>query len=327
MKKSLFFAMAITTSMAFGQQTVDFEELTFPDSQNYWNGSDESGMFQSSSLTFSNIYYPDWSSWFGFAYSKETDNTTEGWANQYSAFAGSGAVDSENYAVWNQNGTITFEQTSIVESIMVTNTTYAAISMRDGDAFGKQFGSTTDANGDDDGTNGEDWFRLIIFGWDNEAEMTDSIVFYLADYRFTDDLDDYIIDTWESINLTSLGEVNQLTFRLESSDVGDWGMNTPNYFALDNIVYEEVESTATITEENKIQFSVYPNPASTDFTLTFEGQENVDAKLVNLSGQLVKEIKGLSSNTKVDASDLQSGVYLLQVQTENHSSTNRIVIH
>ncbi len=321
MKKSLLFAMAITTSMAFGQQTVDFEELTFPDSQNYWNGSDESGMFQSSSLTFSNSYNTDWSSWSGFAYSKETDNTTEGYANQYSGFVGTGASGSDNYAVWNQNGTITFDQTSVIESIMVTNTTYAALSMRDGDAFGKQFGSTTDANGDDDGTNGEDWFRLIIFGWDSEAEMTDSVIFYLADYRFADDLEDYIIDTWESIDLTSLGEINQLTFRLESSDVGDWGMNTPNYFALDNVTFEPV-STAGLMSSESTSFSAYPNPATTHITVKYEGVEVINAQLINLSGQVIREFSELPSGTSMDVTDLQSGMYLLKL----NSTTQRIVI-
>ena len=59
--------------------------------------------------------------------------------------------------------------------------------------------------------------------------------FYLADYRYADSSQDYIISAWEYIDLSSLGSVDELSFSLSSSDNGSFGMNTPNYFAIDNI--------------------------------------------------------------------------------------------
>lgn len=306
MKKSLYIAMAMTSCLAWGQQTVDFEELTFPSSQNYWNGSDESGAFQSGAISFENFfntewsswsgfsysketdaftagwlnqysayapalfwngsdetggfssqgqsfsinYNPDWGSWSGFAYSRSVDTETAGWGNQYSAFAGSGNNSSRTFVVNNGATNVVLTSPGIVHGIYVTNTTYAALSMRDGDMFAKQFGSIYGADGELDGTNGEDWFLLTITGLDASQNEVGTVEFYLADFRFPDDQDDYILDTWGFVDLSSLGEVAELTFSLSSSDVGAWGMNTPNYFALDDLAIEVAGETTLIDFED-----------------------------------------------------------------------------
>ena len=64
---------------------------------------------------------------------------------------------------------------------------------------------------------------------------TESVDFYLADYRFVNNADDFIVSNWTYANLTDLGVVDTLQFSLASSDVGDLGMNTPAYFAMDSL--------------------------------------------------------------------------------------------
>ena len=94
-----------------------------------------------------------------------------------------------------------------------TNTTYAALSMRDGDAFAKQFGGAT---GDD-----PDFLRLLIEGIDDLGESTGFVELMLADYRFADNNDDYIVGEWTWIELSGLGNnVKELHFALSSSDTG-----------------------------------------------------------------------------------------------------------
>jgi hypothetical protein len=66
--------------------------------------------------------------------------------------------------------------------------------------------------------------------------VTGAVGFYLADYRSADNGNDYIVHKWEYVGLTSLGEVKSLEFTLSSSDIGDWGMNTPASFAVDTIL-------------------------------------------------------------------------------------------
>ena len=64
--------------------------------------------------------------------------------------------------------------------------------------------------------------------------------FYLADFRFADNALDYVVDSWTWVDLSSLGVVSSLSFSLASSDVGQFGMNTPAYFAMDNLAVAAV---------------------------------------------------------------------------------------
>ena len=112
--------------------------------------------------------------------------------------------------------------------MMVTNTTYAALTMLNGSYPATKFGG-------DDG-NDEDYFKLIITGLDDGGSAVGTQSFYLADYRFADNSLDYIVDEWTTIDLTSLAGARKLEFSFESSDVGNYGINTPTYFAMDNLV-------------------------------------------------------------------------------------------
>jgi len=208
-----------------------FEDLALPP-ESYWNGSDESGGFTSGSAYFNNNYNSDWSSWDGFSYSNITDTTTAGMAAQYNAITGAGQGNSANYAIgyvgWASLPTITLDTADVVEGLYVTNNNYVCYSMLDGDAFSKKFGG--------DSGNDQDWFMLTITGKDVDGVVTGTVDFYLADYRFADNSTDYIVNTWQYVDLTSLGAVKSLEFTLSSSDVGDWGMNTPAYFAIDTLM-------------------------------------------------------------------------------------------
>jgi hypothetical protein len=154
---------------------------------------------------------------------------------------GAGAGGSNNYAIAYNfspgDAVITFPTNTHPTSIAITNTTYAAISMRDGDGpggFGKKFGGPTG--------NDPDFFRLTILGRDSANASTGSVVFYLADYRFTDNAQDYIVSQWTTVDLSSLGtSTRSLQFNLESSDNDpNFGMNTPAYFAVDNVAFAPI---------------------------------------------------------------------------------------
>jgi hypothetical protein len=220
MKKvvSLAFFVCLLSSSWVSAAVIDFEDLTLS-AESYWNGSDGSGAFSSGGATFSNNYNAQWESWDGFSYSNLTDHTTEGFAGQYSAIAGGGALNTDTYVIGYCSAfaasppTVTFSTTQTVTGVYVTNNNYAYYSMLKGDQFAKQF---------EEG----DWFRLTITGKDADGNVTGTVDFNLA--TGTD-----IVDTWEWIDLRSLGTVKSLEFTLSSSDTGEFGMNTPSYFAMD----------------------------------------------------------------------------------------------
>lgn len=218
------------------QTVIDFEDLSLPPGS-YYNGADGTGGFVSRGASFNNTYDATFGIWIGWSYSDTTDVTTPGFTNQYSAYKlphGGGARHSANYAVayvsqdpTDPPPTIILPPGTVPVSARITNTTYAALSMRDGDAFAKKFGGP-------DGTD-PDYFVLTISGFDADGTATGSVDFYLADYRSGDPTLAYIIGKWTKVDLTPLGDAAVLTFSLASSDNGPFGMNTPAYFALDNL--------------------------------------------------------------------------------------------
>ena len=211
-----------------------FGELSL-DAESYWNGSDETGQFITGPARFYNDYNTEYYSWSGWAHSNTSDVSTAGYLNQYSAFTGEGFHGSEEfnqvYGVSSLYGPSIIDFTSdkahALDGFFVTNSTYAALSMMEGDWAAKAFGG---ADGSD-----PDFFKLLVWGM-AQGEATDSVEFYLADYRFDSEAEDYIIKTWQWVDLSSLGKVDSLMFGLESSDNGEWGMNTPAYFCMDNLM-------------------------------------------------------------------------------------------
>jgi hypothetical protein len=210
---------------------VSFEDLALPQNS-FYNGSDGAGSFTSQCTFFNNNYNTEFKSWSGWSYSNKMDTTTPGFANQYSSIVGMGS-NSPTYGV-----AYTFKPGDAFiklptgyspKSMEITNTSYAALSMRNGDQFAKKFGGATG--------NDPDFFLLTIIGLDTQGKETGKVEFYLADYRFSDNAKDYIVKTWQKVNLSRLRGATKLSFSLTSSDSNpQFGLNTPAYFAIDNLI-------------------------------------------------------------------------------------------
>lgn len=321
MKNRLLLAGALLASISTQAQTiVDFEDLTLPTVDTFYTGEDGAGQFTSHDVVFENTYETtNWGySWGGFAYSNMTDDQTPGYDNQYSAFAGSGDDNSEKYAVYYNEDTLILPGIGAeFGSVSITNTTYAGISMRDGDQFAKQFGSPNGADGQPDGTNGEDYFYVTVYGWDQQDQLVDSTEIYLADYRFADNSQDYILKDWAQFDLSVLDGSKYLTFQFFSSDVGSFGINTPLYFAMDNLTYTEI--VTGLAQEKGGNISIYPNPAND--VVNIEGNSNDFMILSNL-GKVV--CHGRTNQGQVDISSLPAGLYF--VTNEDREFTEKLII-
>lgn len=207
---------------------ASFDDLNLSSSQ-FWNGSDQTGFFSSGGIKFNNSYNLQWKSWSGFAYSNMTDAVTAGIDNQYSAITGRGNNGSANYAVCYPVPSAVAElaTSTKISGFYVTNSTYAYLSMKNGDSFSKKFGGES---GQD-----PDFFKLTVEALDENDKATDTVNFYLADFRFTDPSKDYIINQWTWVDLNNLKETRKLRFSLSSSDNSFGYMNTPAYFCLDDL--------------------------------------------------------------------------------------------
>ncbi len=254
-----------------------------------------------------------------WSYSSYTDITTPGSTNQYSAITGNGE-SSDQYGVCNvseysNNRLFSTSQTAFTPTgAYFTNTTYAALSMQDGDAFATQFGDVSNSAG------GEDWFLLTIYGLASDSTHNgDSVNFYLADYRFTDNTQDYIIDDWTWVDLSSLESVYGLDFVLSSSDIGTWGMNTPAYFAMDNFD----GTVAGIESSLLLEISAYPNPTNGELNIT--GAPGTNLTLHDINGRLIKSTRLITDFTGWNISELESGIYILTASIDGFSTTKKII--
>ncbi|MEO6131085.1 MAG: DUF4465 domain-containing protein, partial [Saprospiraceae bacterium] len=181
--------LSISVNLASSQVIAGFENFKLNRGEHINDASPNPG-FQSGSVELPNSYNADFDFWSGFAISADTNITTPGFTNQYSSIVGSGAEGTPAYAVGYiyDNTVIRLKGTAIGKAMIgmyVTNSTYAALSMLDGDSFAKKFGGESGKD--------PDFFLLTIKKYSGGAIADDSINVYLADYRSSNSAKDYIL--------------------------------------------------------------------------------------------------------------------------------------
>jgi hypothetical protein len=219
---------------------VDFSDLTLDDDSFFNGGPDtNTGSWTSQGVLFGNRF-TDWGggfvSWNGFAYSNVDDTTTGDFTNQYAAITGTafaGTIYAVGYS--GSRAFIDLPAGMLPTSVRLTNTTYAARDMETGSSFSRAFGP-----GD---------FLTVTFTGYAEAAATGSATgattFYLADFL---DGNSLIVNTWELLDLAPLvaaGQPASIGLSWESNDVGQFGINTPTYVALDALTLAPVPEPGT----------------------------------------------------------------------------------
>ena len=232
---------------------ASFEDLTLAKADTFWTGaSNPDGLFTSFvSGTYRFVNTSGWGGtyWAGFAYTNTTATDAASWNTTN---VGAGIDGSQNYGVayyssWDFPTGITVERTNTtdakpVSGMYVTNTAQVIDVLNNGNTFARKFEQG-------------DWFKLTA-----TADNGNSLDFYLADFRSSDATEHYIVDSWEWLDLSPLGDVKTVSFTMSSSDVGAYGVNTPTYFAFDD--FGGVAPTFTLT------YTAGPNG-------TVEGQQSV----------------------------------------------------
>ncbi len=252
MKKiyTILLAMTATVAMADTTITATFEDTATEyalGTGGYYTGMNATdstaySTFTSGSLVFSMYGNNSWSYWEQFGFSNQTDTAFSSAYNvdeQLRVITGGGADNSATYAVaycgYYGVPTITYlgEDSVTFSGMYITNTAYTYSSLTNGDGF-----AHAHATGD--------WLMVTI-----TASNGNSIDYYLSDFTSADSTEHYIVDTWQWVDLTSLGKTSSLSFSMSGSDSGDYGLNTPAYFALDNVtaIVESDDETAISTAD------------------------------------------------------------------------------
>ncbi|MBM3399950.1 MAG: DUF4465 domain-containing protein [Bacteroidetes bacterium] len=311
LKKITFITFLSVTSMAQAQISEGFENAAL-DTVMLLNGSDGLHLhyFKNGEMSFPvnwDTTYKYWAS--GWALSKIINNKVEpaNYAEHlYSSAAGFGVENGKGKAFMvGQSGSFFYLQRKNegdfpMKGFYVSNSTYAYNSMKFGDMFAKKFGG---ANGND-----EDSFILVIRCY-KKSKSVDSQRVVLADFRFSDSSKDYILNQWKFVNVKD-AYTDSIAFELLSSDVGQWGMNTPAFFTLDGVEFYGMNSVTN----THLSCSIYPVPVSEVLNIKAD-YPLISLKILDYLGG-VKSVGSLNYKTgTIEVSQLPQGYYIVQVQT------------
>ena len=242
----VFLASCIGALRARAEVVVDFDNLAVPvsgyfngDPGNLSPGQSVSTPWASGGVSFGNTFgidsYDDFNYqyWNGFAYSNVVNTTDPAFTNQYASKPG-GGFNSPNYAIaYSDGATIVLPVPTTVSGFEIANTTYAygVMTLTDPNGFSVPLAS------------GTGWFATTATG-KLAGATTGSTTFYLADLRGASPAG--ILATWAWFDLTPLGTVDTIEFTFDGSDKHPtFGLNTPAYFAMDNLTVTAVPEPAT----------------------------------------------------------------------------------
>lgn len=166
----------------------------------------------------------------------------------------------------------------------------------------------------------EFYMHLIVRMYDEQMEMIDSVIFPLADYTGSTG---YILEDWEAIDFSEIEEnIAMLTFDLVGNDMGQYGLNTPAYFALDEIVFSEIEEEEDPISVHELDANIvkmYPNPTS-DYL--YFSEEVYHVTVVNAIGQVMIEME---STKELSLKELKAGIYYIHFNLDNGKTVKRSI--
>lgn len=208
-------------------QRPDISEVaTFDD---FVGDAEYSYGYESDILKCEYFYNEEFAYWGGFMQSKvkDTDPANGLFANQYAVY-NSAAASGDTfmlyyYDAYNEPCDIVLKESVALQNIKLnlTTYTYASITNEDINTFARAF---------DEG----DYLKVVFTGMSG-SEVTGVVECFVVDYR---DGKRYVATNWDGFSLTGLnGGYDRVRVTIETTDVGEWGANTPLYIAMDDLTY------------------------------------------------------------------------------------------
>lgn len=125
-----------------------------------------------------------------------------------------------------------------------------------------------------------DFLKLTVTGY-LSGQKTGSVDFMLAEFK---DGTLKVVTDWTWLDLSDLGEVDEVYFTVDGTDQGSWGLNTAAYFCMDRLIVEGDVPTVVEekTTENGAEGAAY-RIGSTIYGIA----EGAQVYVYNLGGQLI----------------------------------------
>ena len=226
MKKTVLMVAALLCTFACIAQVVDFEDLTLEPNSS-WIGSDGTGQFSSSYLTLYNDYSTQYGSWQGFAYTNGTDTESEASTN-LSSCVGHGAGNSAYYV----NAYIGIDWMGGTYDPIPVGMKINTANSGDFENRGAYFCMPVSLKKyvDRSYASHQYYFKLKARAYANGTLVGEREIM-LADFT---EGHSYMMDDWTYVDLSWIENADSLDFIALSNDSGNWGINTPMYFCMDD---------------------------------------------------------------------------------------------
>lgn len=229
--KKLMFAIALMGVVACEPDSVDVKPV--PEVEKFENviSAEYAYGYENDTFKLEYFYNEEYAYWGGFVQSKvkDTDPANGLFANQYAVY-NSAAASGESfmlfyYDAYNEPCDIRLKKDVTLSEVKLnlTTYTYASITNEAINDFARAF---------DEG----DYLKVVFTSMKgNEVKGVEEC--YVVDFR---DGKREMATDWNEYLLTNLGEgYNRVRVTIETTDVGEWGANTPLYIAMDDLTYYE----------------------------------------------------------------------------------------
>lgn len=223
------FAVALLGMVACGLEIVDKKPVTEVENFDVAMTQESTYGFESEVFEFEYFYNEEYAYWGGFALSnvKDTDPANGIFANQYAVF-NDHAASGENFLIYyydsfNEPCDIVLKKPVHLSDVKLnlTTYTYASITNEAINDFARAF------------TDGD--YLKVVFTAMKGNDITGVDECYVVDYR---DGKRIMATDWTEYSLVNLGrDYDHVRVTIETTDIGEWGANTPLYIALDDLVY------------------------------------------------------------------------------------------
>ena len=185
-----------------------------------------------------------------------------------------------------------------------------------------------------------------IYNGNNDCEGCTAPTGFTGQYVYQEGLDGALL-SWNCSYTPSKFKIYRSTDGVDYAEIAaiDGGLNeyfdgigVGNYYYKVTAFSTACESTPALTAdneefvvvevlavpENSIDARIYPNPANGNLNIQAEGINEV--VVVNSLGQTVYRFDGMTDVLDINTTDLEAGIYMINVKSVNGIATDRIVI-
>jgi|GEM_PF-5430742 len=113
-----------------------------------------------------------------------------------------------------------------------------------------------------------------------------------------------------------------------NQEISEGGSESNNAYILNgsfSYKQEKQNTTTGISDSEQSEISIYPNPTNGVFKLSLDNTQANSIEIYNALGVLVYNTNEIKLSNEIDITDLENGVYVVVVRTDNKNISSRII--